>query len=277
MEPVENNDRTILTPLEIFLLALVTFGLIFAFALITSLLFGSKTAILLGEGIIVIPVIFYVWARKFPFKKLFRLNAINQPIMLYSLLLSVPIFVVSDELDRVVASFFPMPDELARAMQELVHIHSVTDAIVLFVAAVVMAGIAEEMLFRGVVQRTLEHYWEPALAIVVTAAIFAFAHLNPWMALQITFLGLIFGWIAWKSDSILPTILLHGLNNLFSLILFNMSEKSLAWYVHGDHVRPMWVILSLIIAVPLFIFLNRHFEKLKLARIEKERGDFFDV
>ena len=147
------------------------------------------------------------------------------------------------------------------AMQNLLHVHTVTDAVVLFITAVILAGFAEEMLFRGLLQRTLEHYREPASAIVLSSVFFAIVHFNPWTAIQITLLGLALGYMAWKSHSILPAVILHACNNLFSITLLNLPEAYGKWYFTGVHVKWPWLITAILVIGPVFLSFNRLCDK----------------
>jgi membrane protease YdiL (CAAX protease family) len=121
-----------------------------------------------------------------------------------------------------------------------------------------MAGFAEEMLFRGLLQRTLEHYRDPAMAIVLTSVLFALAHFNPWVALQITFLGLALGYMAWKSRSILPAVIVHSGNNLLSILLINAPQHNVSWYATEEHVRWIWIALAILLIGPAFLTFSRY-------------------
>ena len=248
MNEIDEKDDSILAPKTIFLLLLITVGTVLLVGS-AAILLGGKSLTLLGEIAIILPAAIYVIGTRKPFVKTFRLNPVSGKIILLSIFISLSIFVLGDALDRLVASFFPMPQEMIDAVQSLMTIHSVIDAVILFSAAVIFAGFAEEMLFRGLLQRTLEHYREPAIAIVLTAVLFALAHFLPWTALQITFLGLILGFMAWKSDSVFPSIILHGTNNLLSILFMNMNEDSLKWYASGNFVSIWWTGLALVIFI----------------------------
>jgi uncharacterized protein len=252
-----NNDKSILAPTEIFQLFIVTFLFVVVFGTI-ALLVGGKILGLLSESLLILPAIILVWYQKRPFFRTFRMEKINPIILLYSFIISIVIFILGDELDRIISVFFPMPQIWLDSMQDLIKIHTVTDGIVLFITAVFLAGFAEEMLFRGMLQKTLEHYREPAHAIVLTSVFFALVHFNPWTAIQITLLGVALGYMAWKSQSILPSIILHGCNNLFSIILMNLQESSLHWYLSNGHVKVWLIVLALCAVVPLFLSFNTH-------------------
>jgi membrane protease YdiL (CAAX protease family) len=74
-----------------------------------------------------------------------------------------------------------------------------------------LAGICEELLFRGPLQAALLRRTKPWAAIAITAFLFAAAHLDLW-GMPIRFgLGVVLGWLVWRGRSIFPAMLLHGL------------------------------------------------------------------
>ena len=94
-------------------------------------------------------------------------------------------------------------------------------------AAVVAAPIAEEFLFRRVLQGWLEGWLEPrepkwgaVTAIVVSSLAFALAHLGQGLAwVPLFFFGLVVGYLSRQTGSIVPGIILHGLFNAVSVVL----------------------------------------------------------
>jgi membrane protease YdiL (CAAX protease family) len=97
-----------------------------------------------------------------------------------------------------------------------------TGAIALLLFAVVVAApLGEEIVFRGFLFRG----WAAsrlgaAGAIVLTSAIWAAIHVQyDWFGiLQVFCLGLLFGWVRWRSGSTVLTILMHAATNLAATI-----------------------------------------------------------
>lgn len=85
------------------------------------------------------------------------------------------------------------------------------------VAIGIAAPVAEEFLFRGVVLKSLLQ-WEkikgkPWLAIILSAALFSLAHMNPAQMPATMMMGLLLGWLCYRTGSLLPGIFLHVVNN----------------------------------------------------------------
>ena len=86
------------------------------------------------------------------------------------------------------------------------------NVILLFVRLAVLAPLIEEFLMRGCMLRILKPYgnW---FAIIITSVMFGLLHNNIGQGIGAVAIGILFGIIAIKSESIYPTIVLHGVNN----------------------------------------------------------------
>jgi tetratricopeptide (TPR) repeat protein/membrane protease YdiL (CAAX protease family) len=90
---------------------------------------------------------------------------------------------------------------------------------------VVVAPVAEEVLFRGLIYGALEGRVRIVGAILGSAFIFALVHLQVVHFAPILFLGVVLGWARWKTGSLGLPILLHILNNGFALLVLKYFEK----------------------------------------------------
>lgn len=86
-----------------------------------------------------------------------------------------------------------------------------------FIMVCILAPILEELIFRGLILRGLLNKGNnPWFSIILTAFLFGAAHMNPWQFMGAGFLGVIFGYIYWRTQSLILCILLHFLNNLIA-------------------------------------------------------------
>ncbi len=79
---------------------------------------------------------------------------------------------------------------------------------------VVIAPVAEEVVFRGVVLGAMAERWGIWTSITVTSVVFAMSHLNWTTLLPTMLLGVAAGWLAVRRPSLWPAITLHALYNL---------------------------------------------------------------
>lgn len=80
----------------------------------------------------------------------------------------------------------------------------------LYLDACLLAPIAEEIAFRGVfLGGLLRMQCNPWLAILISTIIFSIMHMSPMMFLNVTIAGFIFGWLFWRTKSLVPGIIAH--------------------------------------------------------------------
>ena len=109
-----------------------------------------------------------------------------------------------------------------------------------------LAGVFEELLFRGPIQTALSRKNSPWVAIIIGAVLFAAAHLDlHGMGLRAV-MGIVLGWTVWRTGSIFPAMLIHGLYDAGTLGLSS-------WEVHHDAVEGAGPILDGWIALRLAI------------------------
>ncbi|MFY0575972.1 CPBP family intramembrane glutamic endopeptidase [Cystobacter fuscus] len=88
------------------------------------------------------------------------------------------------------------------------------------------APLCEEFFFRGVFFRgLLARGGPPWRALFFSAALFSAFHLDRMGFVSRLELGLLFGWLLWRTGSLWPGILAHAANNLVSTVLFFSSRQ----------------------------------------------------
>jgi sodium transport system permease protein len=107
----------------------------------------------------------------------------------------------------------PPPESLVRALEKILLLDG--KAMPLWVVWLVVAitpAICEELLFRGLLLSALRGLgmWP---ALLITSLLFGLAHASIYRLLPTLFLGLVFGYLVWRSGSVLTGIVAHALNN----------------------------------------------------------------
>lgn len=137
-----------------------------------------------------------------------------------------------------------------------------------YVAVGILAPLAEEIVFRGAILRTLldmmskKNHW---VAIMISAAIFGVAHGNMAQFVNALLMGLILGWMYYRTKSLVPGILLHWVNNTVAFILANILPQTngkLIDLFHGDEKTVYYAVgFSLCIMIPSFIQMVQRLKK----------------
>ena len=82
----------------------------------------------------------------------------------------------------------------------------------------VLAPIVEELVFRGLIYGWIAGRWGTMAGFIVSSLAFAAAHFEPAHIVLVLPLGLLFGWMRRRTDSLLPSLVSHILNNGFALL-----------------------------------------------------------
>ena len=170
--------------------------------------------------------------------------------------LSIPLIVAGMLFINLCSEFIGLPDlmqDTFRAMSRNVFgIISIT----------IMAPLVEELLFRGAIQGYMfKKGIKPLHAILIASAIFGIVHMNP---IQIPFafaIGLIFGWLYYRTGSVIPGIVGHFINNSIACIQMAVSTKeelnttTIEWLGAG----PTYALfaLSLVVMIGMFLYLKK--------------------
>ena len=119
-------------------------------------------------------------------------------------------------------ALIPMSDTFRNVFEAAFINSSLPDMVI---SACILAPLCEEFLCRGIILRgILVTSASPRKAILWSAFIFAFIHLNPWQAVPAFLLGILFGWIYWRTGSLWTTIFLHCLNNSVSTAISRLVD-----------------------------------------------------
>ena len=139
-----------------------------------------------------------------------------------------------------------------------------------YVAVGILAPLAEEVVFRGAILRTLlgimskKNHW---VAIMISAAIFGAVHCNQAQFINALLMGLLLGWMYYRTQSLVPGILLHWVNNTMAYVLANImpqSDGKLIDLFHGDEKTMYYAVgFSLCIMIPSFIQMIIRLKKAK--------------
>ena len=136
----------------------------------------------------------------------------------------------------------------------------------------IIPAIAEEFVFRGAILNLLKPYGKK-FAILASSLLFGLLHGNVDQFIFAFLIGLYFAYIAYETESIIPSIIMHFLNNFLSLI--NTVYKS------NNEISFILSEFALIAGIVGFIFfismLFKNSKKLKVSNIFKKNKREKDI
>lgn len=127
------------------------------------------------------------------------------------------------------------------------------------------APLAEEMVFRGAILRSLLRWKEnPWIGIVISAVLFAVIHMNPAQMPHAFLIGLLLGWMYYRTDSIVPGVVYHWVNNTVAYVMYNLypnPDLTLVELFGTEQKVLMALGCSLLIFLPSLFQLNQRLNK----------------
>jgi membrane protease YdiL (CAAX protease family) len=116
-------------------------------------------------------------------------------------------------LSFVVSQLGPQPEGVRQVTEGIQGVRALQTLAVLGL----LAPLAEELVFRGLLYGWLAGRWSNLVAFVVSSLAFAAAHTEPVHILLVLPLGFWFGWLRWRTGSLVPTIVAHMINNTIAV------------------------------------------------------------
>lgn len=206
----------------------------------------TAMALFAGQGLMALPVIIYFLIRKTPVLKSVQLKNVPFRLLIHTFIFGLGLLVVYDEIDRLISKILTPPDSLFD-LSPFLSMDAPFTALVIILTIVIFAPVGEEIVFRGFLQRSLELNWKDSTkAVLVTSMFFALIHMNPYWLIQIYLWGVILGYLAYQTGSIVPSILLHGLNNGASIFLNSSGLNIEKYYEWNGHVSPIFILIGLV-------------------------------
>ena len=158
-----------------------------------------------------------------------------------------------------------MEDSAADATDQLLDINTVWQLIISVFVVGLMAGLSEEMLFRGAMQRTMQDSRMSAHAAVwITAIVFSAFHMQFFGFFPRMVLGAWLGYLLVWTRSLWVPIIAHTLNNSTVVFFSYLANKGIVAEDFGDSLGlpadgafPWLAMISLIASLALAILASR--------------------
>jgi len=204
-------------------------GLLFSVVSLVLITLGSyvqnrdfSTGILITEFIIIMaPSLLMLLIRKYNAREVLRLNRVSflnlfiifsmmaVSIWLVSVINLFNLWLLKSVFGRVFVAQLPISD---------------TPLLVNILLIGGTAGICEEIMFRGIIQRSLEKFGV-FFSITLTAFLFGLFHMDFQKLIGTFLLGILIGFIVYRTDSLFAGMFAHFANNSFAVLVSHISEK----------------------------------------------------
>jgi len=151
-----------------------------------------------------------------------------------ALIVSIPLVLFSYQINKLI----PLPEvlhtlenDMTETLKNLLVMDTPSELLANLIVIALLPGIGEELLFRGVLQQQIQRrVSSPWIAIVITAIIFSAIHLQFEGFLPRVLLGLLLGWLYWRTGNFWIPVIAHFFNNGLQVV---------AQYLYGHQVSTL--------------------------------------
>lgn len=187
--------------------------------------------------------------------------SIFKSMPLKSLFLSTMLVLSSMFALNIFVQWFGLEDKTGMLLGDVAH------NIIGVITIALVAPLLEEVLFRGAIQGYIMRRYNPWTGIVCAALIFGIIHMNPVQTVYAALIGVIFGWIYYRTGSLLSVVAGHVLNNSMAALTLFFFPESNALPVPEGVIPPEAQIVSEVMAFLFFAALSVYFA-VKLHRAQ---------
>lgn len=129
------------------------------------------------------------------------------------------------------------------------------------IAAIIVAPIAEEILFRGLIFNFLREKISLKYSIIIQALLFGIIHLNVFQGFSAFVYGILLAYIYIWTKSIWSVIIIHFLNNLLAVASMLLYDPDMTKYVTGFDLIILGIIGFVIIIPSLWLLYKDNIKK----------------
>ncbi len=144
----------------------------------------------------------------------------------------------------------------------------------------VLPAICEELIFRGIILTGLRKQMKDVFAILLSALMFAIMHGSLQQFIYPFIMGLVFGFIAVRTGSVISSMIIHGVSNILSVFMAYLQIKynfSLAfvneWWYYLLSFGLVAIVGGIIFLIDKFYF--KHKNQKEFEKFEKSKLSIF--
>jgi membrane protease YdiL (CAAX protease family) len=248
------------TPHDVFTAVNNYFLLFFAASCVLSSMYIQQIFVMVEhyrEGIgvsslfgIILPV--FMLTRRFPsgIRRQLRIARPRWGRLLLVIAATAGAVVVVDQIYVITQNLSPVPDDYAEAIRELKP-DTALEFVITLAGRCLLVPVAEEVVFRGLIQQVFTRNMGPVIAVGLAGALFGAVHLNAHLLISISVFGWYLGWVYYATGNLTYTIVAHAVFNMAALAQLTWSKDT------ADGGLPIYLqdIRIVVAALVVFVFL----------------------
>lgn len=185
---------------------------------ITNQMLGATNYILLASSIITVLVFLLIYKiRKKSFKEELKIVKTTKINLVIGIALGISAWLFNSGALSLVQEAGIFQEHFSK-MESILAPLSEGNIFIALLTVGIVAPFTEEFMFRGVIFKTLNKNISILWTIIIQALFFGIFHGNLIQGTYATMLGLVFGYITYKTKSLWPAIIMHMVNNTIATL-----------------------------------------------------------
>jgi membrane protease YdiL (CAAX protease family) len=164
-------------------------------------------------------------------------------------------------------------------MSGLTTAHTPTELVILLFGVGIVPAFCEESFFRGFIQTNIERSGRgksrPIVALVITSILFAALHASPLEFPGLLTIGLLLGWLAYRTCDLRVSVLAHAFNNaIIVIMIYFINDDKTIESLTGTTTMPLGDTLAILaVSLPVLFGLLYVFQKLTEPIVARGNAD----
>lgn len=227
----------------------------------------AKSAVSTQLGIILTPSLLMAIFLTTSLRKSLRLHRVPIVQLAAAVVLGIALHPSYTLLGEAVSNAFEISKQTREILQGVSSLIGSQPLWIVLLMLAVLPAVCEELTYRGFIFGGLLRKDGALRAVLVSSIFFGLSHTVLQQSISATVMGLLLGIVAWRTGSVLCTMVIHCVNNTLSLSLAWLSlndlqlPSSTSWAVDLQdgqwHYQPTWITLSIGVAIIMLVILFR--------------------
>ncbi len=194
----------------------------------------------------------------------FNIRRVSFPVLVIALLLPFSLQPIISWFGVVIAEIYPISPSMLAGLEGLEKMFDAAPWWWMLLAIAAVPAVFEELAFRGFMLSGLRSETKDWTAIFITAAFFGITHGILQQSLNAGMIGVLLGYVAVRTNSIIPTMIIHFMHNGLVVVLskFSASQEWLQtlqveYAEIGTIYSPLVTVVATVVTLALLFTLHR--------------------
>ncbi|AMV30716.1 ABC-2 family transporter protein [Pirellula sp. SH-Sr6A] len=194
-----------------------------------------------------------------------RLNAVSFREIVASAALALVLHPTYSVIASIIGHEYKIGEETVELLRQFDYILSAAPFVSVLLVMALLPAVCEELVFRGFIFSGLQRDSGHLRAVLLSAFLFGLSHGVLQQTISASLMGLLLGWIAYRTGGVACTIVFHFVHNSVSMFIATSSSRGemvpdwMSWAITVDQgawaYTDMWNTLSVGIAISLIAWI----------------------